>query len=196
MEKLKVLVDKVESELVQLDEHREKVIKLSRKINRVSGKGIARIVKGEECGPLLQEARTIISEIGEVMRDLAPISSWKITGSGVEEYVEFEILFAIVFGNDIPDHETLQVPSSLWLTGLADVPGELRRILLNNLIGGKLAEASELLDKLQLIFNQITGLEFSKNIVPNLRRKIDSVRMLLERTESDFAHAKIRQNID
>jgi translin len=193
METLPKIMIEIIQNLDQIDLKREEVMKLTRKLNRLSGRGIAKVVMNQECEDNLSESRDIMIQVASHMKTLAPITSWKVTISGVEEYVEFELLYALIHGIEIPTANLLQVPEWLWLTALADVPGELRRVILNKLIAGDTQKAGELLRSLQEIYNLMTGLEFSKTLISNLRKKIDIIRAVTERTESDFAHAIIAE---
>jgi translin len=193
METLPKIMIEIIQNLDQIDLKREEVMRLTRKLNRLSGRGIAKVVMNQECEDNLSESRDIMIQVASHMKTLAPITSWKVTISGVEEYVEFELLYALIHGIEIPTANLLQVPEWLWLTALADVPGELRRVILNKLIAGDTQKAGELLRSLQEIYNLMTGLEFSKTLISNLRKKIDIIRAVTERTESDFAHAIIAE---
>jgi translin len=193
METLPKIMIGIIQNLDQIDLKREEVMKLTRKLNRLSGRGIAKVVMNQECEDNLSESRDVMIQVASHMKTLAPITSWKITISGVEEYVEFELLYAFIHGIEIPTAHLLQVPEWLWLTALADVPGEMRRVILNKLIAGDTQKAGELLRSLQEIYNLMTGLEFSKTLISNLRKKIDIIRAVTERTESDFAHAIIAE---
>ncbi|MHA2278328.1 MAG: hypothetical protein ACXAC2_21315 [Candidatus Kariarchaeaceae archaeon] len=193
MEELPKILTGIIKNLDQIDSMREEVLTLTRKLNRLSGRGIAKVVMNQEYELNLSESRTIMSQVASHMKTLAPITSWKITISGVEEYVEFELLYALIRGIEIPSANKLRVPEWLWLTALADVPGELRRVILNKLIMGDTQKAGELLRSLQEIYSLMAGLEFSKALISNLRKKIDTIRAVTERTESDFAHALIAE---
>ena len=102
MKELTTIIAGIIQNLDQIDLIREDVMKLTRKLNRISGRGIAKVVMGQECEYNLSESRDIMHQVASHMQTLAPITSWKVTISGVEEYVEFELLHAIIQGNDIP----------------------------------------------------------------------------------------------
>jgi translin len=193
MDTLEKTITDITQELDNIDTKREKIISINRKLNRTSGRGIARIVKNEDPKDNLTEARKLMKIINEDIVEVVNLTSWKFTNSGVEEYVEFEILYSIINNNDIPKPDDIMVPSWMWISGLADVMGELRRIILNKLLVNKLDEAKELLEKMQIIYDLIVGLDFSKSIISNLRKKIDVARITIERTESDVVNASMSQ---
>lgn len=190
------IVNELLGELDGYDQQREQVIKLTRKLNRISGKGVASLVKGEKVDSMLEEARQIMAEINQVMGDIAALTSWKITNDGVEEYAELEILNALVNDQTIPRPQELKIPSWVWISSVGDVIGELRRLTLNCIIRDEIDKAEHYIAHMQDIFKEIRGLSFSKNLIPNLRKKTDVARILVERTESDFVTWKMTEKIN
>ncbi len=193
MDQYRAIVDNVISSLENYDQKREETIRLVRKLNRASGRGISKIVREEEYEGYLTESRAIISELLPLINEISPITSWGITTSGTEEYVEFELLHAIISKNELPGPEALQIPPWIWISGLGDVIGELRRYMLAMLIKNDMTTSKEILTLIQDLYDTIVGLEFSKSMVPNLRRKIDVARGLVDRCESDYANAVVHK---
>ncbi|MHA2504278.1 MAG: hypothetical protein ACXAE3_15580, partial [Candidatus Kariarchaeaceae archaeon] len=105
MDQYRAIVDNVISSLENYDQKREETIRLVRKLNRASGRGISKIVREEEYEGYLTESRAIISELLPLINEISPITSWGITTSGTEEYVEFELLHAIISKNELPGPE-------------------------------------------------------------------------------------------
>lgn len=193
MAEMEDVLESVVLELDTLDKQRETVIQLTRKLNRTSGRGIARLVKGNDYSKELESSRQYVQDISKHMVQLAPITSWNITISGTEEYVEFELLHANLSNQGIPGPDQLQIPSYIWISGLGDTIGELRRIMLNAIIQDDMNKAKNILEKINELYSAIAGLEFSKSMVPNLRRKVDIARTLIERSESDFVNALVNK---
>ena len=193
MKNIKETIDVVINELNELDDKREQVIRLTRRLNRVSGSGISHLVRNKDYSEYLQNGRKLLGELSELMQDLAPATSWNLTGSGVEEYTEFELLHAIVNSDNLPSSTELAVPSWIWITAIGDCIGELRRLMLAALIDENLENARIFLTKIQELYDAIIGIDFSKSLVPNLRRKIDIARTLIDKCESDFANAMINK---
>jgi translin len=193
MTEMEHVLESVILELESLDKQRETVIQLTRKLNRTSGRGIARLVKRNDYSKELEASRSYVQDISVQMEQLAPVTSWNITISGTEEYVEFELLHAIMSNNPIQGPDQLQIPSYIWISGLGDTIGELRRIMLNAIIRDDMNKARNILHKINELYSLIAGLEFSKSMVPNLRRKVDIARTLIERSESDFVNALVNK---
>ncbi|MCY3410870.1 MAG: hypothetical protein INQ03_04450 [Candidatus Heimdallarchaeota archaeon] len=191
MVSLPEILNTVVEELDSLDIERENIISKTRELNRLSGRGIALLVKNQDAKSMLMDCRRVYLEIYEKMSSMAAITSWNITNSGVEEYAEFEILYSILTERTIPSPKKLQIPTWMWLPALGDVTGELRRVILNNLLIDQFELGLELLQIMQEIFHELRGLNFSKSLVSNLRKKIDVARITMERTESDILNYKL-----
>jgi translin len=104
------------------------------------------------------------------------------------------ILYNIIFNDKFVSPEEIKIPSWIWLTSIADVIGELRRIILRNLINQEFGAAKKYYSILSELSAALRGQIFSKSLVPNLRRKIDIVRAITEKTESDIANASLKYN--
>ena len=190
MDNLPGVLDNVLQELDKYDDLREQLIVEARTLNRLSGRGIANLVKGNEATQLV-EAQESFQKIKKIMETIVPIVSWRTSISGVEEYGELVILNSLLSGNGIPSPEITELPSWIWLSSLGDVVGELRRIILNKLLADEFEQAKLFLSYMQDIFHEIHGLTFSKSMIPNFRKKVDVARMSVERTEGDVLNYKL-----
>ncbi|MDH5402747.1 MAG: hypothetical protein OEY49_09670 [Candidatus Heimdallarchaeota archaeon] len=189
------LIDDIVEELNSFDEKKEFVIKEDRKIRRISGTGISNLIKNKEIQPHLDKLASIVPTVITEMQYLSHVTSWNIVSQGLEEYTEFIILNDIIKGNSITSADFLGIPKWIWLLGLCDVPGELRRIILSLIIEGKIDDAKRFYQWIEEIYENLSGLEFSKSLIPNLRRKIDVLRMVMDKTQSDIAHAIINERL-
>lgn len=185
---LSVVIQEVVKEIDQLDKQREELIQVTRKLNRISGKAIAMIVKSKPIDDHVKEANGHMERIVSLMKNLGELTSWSTASAGVEEFVEMRALLAIVNRSNIPTPNELQVPPWTWILGVADVIGELRRMILNHLIDKDYEEVRYLLGSMQMLYEEFAGLDFSKSITGALRKKIDVSRALIERTETDVLY--------
>ena len=80
------------------------------------------------------------------------------------------------------------------MSAVGDIIGELRRIMLHNLIEKNIEYAKEILHNILFFQELLAGLDFSKNLIPNFRRKMDISRALTEKSQSDFANAIINKS--
>ncbi|MFV2016455.1 MAG: hypothetical protein ACC656_13575 [Candidatus Heimdallarchaeota archaeon] len=181
-------------ELEKLDTKRDKLIRLSRTLNRVSGQGITAIIQGNQPEALLATLDDIINQVNDYMSALLPLVTWNTVGSDIEEYSEFMILYHIIYNNKFVLPNEIKIPPWIWLTSIADVIGEIRRIILRKLIDQDFNAAMKYYVILSELSAALRGQTFSKSLIPNLRRKIDVVRAITEKTESDIANASLRYN--
>jgi len=190
IEHLNNFLETVIEDIDALDEKREAVLRLNRRLNRMSGKGIALLVRGNNPKELLKETEEVMTEIAKKMQDLEAMTGWSPLVSGVEEYCEFRILHGILQDGTVPLAGMLKAPSWIWVVSLGDVIGELRRFVLGKLLEGEIEEAEKKLGVMDTLYTLIAGLEFPKAVTGSLRNKVDVARTLLERTQSDLLRAK------
>ncbi len=183
-------LDRVIEEIDDLDRMREETLRLNRKLNRRSGRGIALLVRGQDDTEIFEETHELMGQIGERMTSLERLTGWSPLVSGVEEYCEYRILRAVLTGTEVPLAEELLAPKWIWVVALGDVVGELRRFVLTKLLDGEREVAARYLGWMEVIYTMIAGLEFPKAITGSLRNKVDVARAILERTQSDLLNSR------
>lgn len=181
--------------LEELEKAREDLLKLLRELRILSSKAIASIhnERVEEAEENLKMATMILEKIGEY-RNFPEI--YTIAHDSMQEFVEAIFLLKIVKGefNLSLDCEVLE---SAFVTGLADLIGELRRLALSKMIKGEIKESERLLNTMEEIYNELMPFtSFPDKIVPNLRAKLDVARVAIERTKSDLISAKLYEVLD
>ncbi|MBD3206260.1 hypothetical protein GF319_07945 [Candidatus Bathyarchaeota archaeon] len=87
------------------------------------------------------------------------------------------------------------IPYTDYLLGLADVPGEFRRQALNNLQQGKITEARKRLDIMEEIYLHLTAMEEGSLLLKGMRRKMDIIRTINEKTQADITNELSRQRL-
>ncbi len=180
------------------DNIREQLLQFNRQLTLASGKAIQAIQR-DDMGSVkrwLSEAKTMLVNIMGLLEKYPWFLGWGGVHSGIEEYCEAEILYAIVTNTSIPTPKELGVPEELFLLGIGDVPGELRRILLRDLAKGETDRPKRLVDLISEIYSSMMQMEFSKGLISNLRKKIDRIRYILEQSESDYTRAVLTLNLE
>jgi translin len=114
------------------------------------------------------------------------------TQDALKEYVEAFITYALVRDDVIPTPDDLNVEHSTYLNGLAEAASELRRQILDIIRKGHSEEAERLLDAMDTIYGILFGFDFHDAVTGGLRRQVDSLRGVLERTRGDVTNS-IRQ---
>ena len=91
------------------------------------------------------------------------------------------------------------MPTS-WLRGLAEAASELRRHLLDRLRAGELDRGEELLAAMDDVYDALVTVDFPDAITGGLRRTLDALRAVLERTRGDVTttvlQARLRDAIE
>jgi translin len=141
----------------------------------------------EAAETLLVEARRATDELTGGVRPYADLYYAGYTQDAVKEFVEANLVYAVVRGRPLPTPEQLGAEDNTWLNGLAETASELRRRILDILRQGHNDEAQRLLEEMDHIYSTLVTFDFSDQITGGLRRRTDSLRAVLERTHGDVA---------
>ncbi len=184
----KMSIEHVASKLEELDEEREKLLRVTRELTRLAREVVFKIHSGK-----LGEAEPLISSMNEKKsvidgyREKYPMLYYSgSVNNALTEYVEAVALYRIVAGKSIPAFTELEVTPSSYLAGLGDVVGELRRHALNLVREERLEEAWSMLRLMEEIYVEISKLSFPEALIPGVRHKMDVARVLLENTRKDL----------
>lgn len=139
----------------------------------------------DEAAALADEAERALRE---AQRALDPFPSLVYAGflsDAEKEYVEARLTAALVGGDALPAPDALGVDPASWLKGLAEAASELRRHLLDRLRAGELDRGEELLGVMDDAYDALVAVDFPDALTGGLRRTVDALRAVLERTRGD-----------
>ncbi len=174
--------------MAELEAKRELAISMSRAIIRKTKNMIHAIHVDKEYmliqGELKQDVKMMVSKL---KNEPSILYSGPVTDA-MMEFSEALILSSIVRKKDLPSYESLKVSPEAWILGLADVIGELRRLVLTNLMSGNMSKAEYYFNSMEEIGNEIMKFDVPDAIVP-IRRKQDVARGVIEKTRSDMTNA-------
>jgi translin len=117
------------------------------------------------------------------------------TQDALKEFVEAFATYALVRGSDLPTPESLNVEQSTYLNGMAEAASELRRQILDIIRQGHSEEAERLLTAMDTIYSVLITIDFHDAITGGLRRRLDSLRGVLERTRGDVTTSLRQQQL-
>ncbi len=143
----------------------------------------------------LGEARGLLRELDEIVDEHTEIGGFEQVGAAMEEYAEASIIHGLRASNAFPSPEEIGVSTSIYLMGLGDVPGELRRQALDALRLGDLGRAESLLETMERIYLSLISMEEAPYL-RGLRRKLDVARGVIERTRSEITAEVGRRRLD
>lgn len=202
MNNVRSIVEGVIARLDVKNQVRDETLQRSRQLIRTSSL-VTRAVHRhafEEARHLLVEARERAREMTEPLVDHPDLYYTGYTGDALKEWVEAEVLYAIVTGNGLPTPEELGVPDASYLGGLAEAATELRRHILDLMRHQRLEEAESLLNWMDEIYDALILVSYPDAITGNLRRQVDVLRGVLERTRGDLTltweHERLRAALD
>jgi translin len=112
-----------------------------------------------------------------------------------KEFAEANIVAAIIQDADVPGPAKIGVESAPYLNGLAEAASEMRRYILDIIRKGgsqEMDEAERVLRVMDDIYTNLITVDYPDTITGGLRRTVDALRAVLERTRGDLT-ISIRQ---
>jgi len=176
---------------------REDAFNASRRVTVLSKQAVMAIHRSDlkDSSSKLEEAKRILQDLEERLtahHDLRRES----TNIAYQEYAEARVFEAIAAGMDFPTPHDLGIPSIPYVLGLADAIGEFRRRAIEALAKGELHEAESSLHTMEETYNELLPLEFYYSLAPELRRKVDVARHLIEATMGDIYTETRRSSLE
>ncbi len=187
---LKKIFAEITQKLDEIEEEREKILRVSREMIRNCSLAIKSIHRRE-----LEKYQDLISNIKSMHEELSrmvqnqPIYFGKHLKTAEQELAEAACLFSIINDREIPSPKELNMDEVNYSLGLADLIGEIRRYILDNMRVGKMDNVNDLLEKMDEIYTELFSLDYPKGITQELRHKTDVARSLIEKTRGDVTMA-------
>ena len=192
---LEEIVLDVRLKMEELNQAREVALKRTRELIGMCAKSIRAIHRQEweSAEAQLAIAKTSAETLIAGTKEHTELYYAGYTQDALKEYVEAELVYALMRQQLLPTPQTLHVEIATWLNGLAEAATELRRRILDLIRLNQLAEAESLLDKMDEIYSILVTFDFSDAVTGGLRRRTDVVRGVLEKTHGDVT-SSVRQN--
>ncbi len=190
------VADGIRAEMNTQDGVRETAYKLSREIVRSSSMTIKHMHRGDvsEAREQLGVTRSLVEQMQGALQECPAFSRGGFVTDAEKEYVEAAGVIACISGEeDVPTPSELGVSGAVWLNGLAEVVGELRRHCLDLIRDGEPERAEEYLDAMEDIYQTTMSFDYPDAITLGLRRRSDAARGMIERTRGDLTNA-LRQS--
>ena len=174
---------------------REKGLGLCRQAIRASAKAIRAIHRLElaDAAKLIVEARELVAAAESSLAPHPQVFYAGFLQDAQKEYAEASLTFDIITQARLRSHRELDLDAAVYLNGLGEAAGELRRYVLDRLRQGKVKECGRILTEMEEIYGLLVTIDYPDGLTRGLRRTTDMVRGVLERTRGDFTVA-VRQN--
>lgn len=170
---------------------RERALAETRQIVRLSANSIRAAHRSdfEESDELIARARAMLVDLTAELVDFPSIYWSGYVRDAQKEFAEANLTLSILAGRSVPDPETLGVEDAVYLNGLAECAGELRRHALDAMRRGDLERAETTLGVMDDIYSLLVTVDYPDAITGGLRRSTDMARGVLERTRGDLTVA-------
>jgi translin len=184
---LRELVDGATASLTATNQAREVGLAACRRVIRASGSAIRSVhrLDVDEATAFVTEAERALREAQHVLEPHPSVAYAGFLTDAEKEFVEAKLTFAFVQGGALPSAADLVVMPQSWLKGLAEATSEMRRHLLDRLRAGELDRGEELLTLMDDVYDALVTVDFPDAITGGLRRTLDALRAVLERTRGD-----------
>lgn len=191
MDDLDNTAEEIRRYMEQVDGARDLAYRRSRSLIALCARSIRAIHREEWAAAeeLLAEIRGATDDLVTGVRNYPELYFAGYTQDAVKEFVEANLVYALVRDRALPTPEQLGSEPNTWLNGLAEAASELRRRILDLLRQGQTAEAARLLDAMDHIYSTLVTFDFADQITGGLRRRTDALRAVFERTNGDVANS-------
>ncbi len=184
MENLENIIKNIDEKLDDKDVVRELVMKSSRTLERISRQMIQLIHNDVDPRDKFNDAFQEASKVKSIVEDYPELYHSGMLRNGFQEFAEAHILWSIKSDKEIMSPKELNITPDSYLLGLADVVGELRRMILDHLADDELDTARKLLVKMERIKDMLLHFDYPNAVLP-IKHKQDVARDLVEKTRGD-----------
>ncbi len=170
---------------------RERALSESRQVIRLSANATRAVHRNDfdAAIELHDQAKSMRESLERDLRDYPNIYWSGYVQDSQKEYAESRITLGIISGTGIPSPGDLNVEDAVFLNGLGEAAGELRRYALDSMRRHDLGRAEEMLSAMDEIYDLLVSVDYPDAVTGGLRRTTDMVRGVLERTRGDLTIA-------
>lgn len=185
LDQLAVMAD---ADMEMQNQVRDDVLKKSRELIRLCSSAIRSGHRSawNEADSLLAQADAIGSEMQTLLTSDPELYYAGYTQDALKELVEAHITLVLISGNTLPSLDDVVIPLNTYLNGVCEAASELRRRCLDMLRAEHFDEAERLLAGMDAVYEVLMSFSYPDAITRGLRRRVDQLRGVLERTRGDL----------
>ena len=197
MSELAASVSAAADELQAASHAREVGLAACRRVIRASGSAVRAVHRGDAAAVAerLADAEAALAEASTALAPHPAVYHAGFLHDAAKEYAEARATEALVSGSPVPSAAELGVEVPAWLNGLAEAASELRRHALDRLRQGELDTAETLLDRMDEVFGELVAIDLPDAVTGGLRRTLDALRAVIERTRGDITAAVLQERL-
>ena len=168
---------------------RESALANGRKVIQLASRSIKHIQRREfdAAKTLLGELRAMALEGDRALECSPQIRFAPYHQDALKEYVEAFALWAMIHAESVPTPDDLCVEAPAYLNGMCEAASECRRFALDEMRAGQAENARRLCNLMEDVYDELVTFDYPDALTANLRRNVDALRAVLERTQSDIA---------
>jgi translin len=187
----------IAADLTATNEAREAALPACRRVIRSAGSAIRAVhrLEPERADALVAEAEQSLREAQMAVSPYPSVAFAGFLHDAEKEYAEARFTIAFIAGQPLPLPDGLGVAGPAWLKGLAEAASELRRHALDRLRDGDLAQAESLLGVMDDVYDALMTIDFPDAITSGLRRTVDALRAVTERTRGDITTTAVQDRL-
>ncbi len=187
MDRFSQLSDTVHNAFEIRNQARDKALMQTRKVIQHAAHAIRAIhrMDVDQADGFLEDARSLVEQLRKDLGDHPDLFYAGYTQDALKEYVEACVTCALIRGQELPLPEEIEVEPAVYLNGLAEVVGELRRRCLDVMRQGYSPEVERLLALMDEIYALLITVDYPDALTNGLRRQTDLARGIVERTRGD-----------
>jgi translin len=195
---LEDLVRRVAEELRGREAARDEVLSRARRMRMLSKQAILLIHNDAKmkAAANLEDVRRLFEETRPHVERYPELNHYEDVEAALEEYAEAAILLGLETKSTYPEPEDIGVGLTSYLLGLCDVPGELRREVLDELRTGDFEAADAYLRRMEEIYLNLVSVEEASLLLKGLRRKLDIARGVIENTRAELTAEAGRRRLN
>jgi translin len=197
MNNLDPILQSIDGRFAEKNAVREAALAESRRVIQQAAKVVKAIHRREwnEAEALLAEATTLAATMSEKTLAVPELYWTGYVLDAQKEYAEAHLLSVMVRGGDLPTPEALGVEDAVYLNGLAEAASELRRFILDLVRHNDFDAAENLIGVMEDTYAALMTIDYPHALTNNLRRTLDVLRPVLERTRGDLTVAMKQQSL-
>jgi len=196
-DELEGLAQEISAGLRRAHAARETALPLCREVIRLASRSIRAVHRGEveRSADHARDAEVALRQAQAALADFPEVAHGGPLHDAEKEYAESRLTAALLSDDPLPSPAELGVAGSAWLRGLAEAASELRRHLLDGLRQGELTEGDQMLDLMDEVYEALFAIDFPDAITGGLRRTVDQLRAVLERTRGDVTTSVVQERL-
>jgi translin len=185
------VAERVRRDFERRNEARDATLQRTRELIRICSTAIRASHRNEweDAQRLLKEADEAARALSASLQPYPDLFFAGYTQDALKELAEANATLAMAQGRSIPSPEDMAVPFPAYLNGLCEAASEMRRRCLDEIRRDNLAAAERLLQAMDEVYDVLGSFDFPDAITGGLRRRVDQLRGVLERTRGDLTNS-------